>query len=146
MPRYKVVENFSCDHPVGSREWHREYQRARRRTVTGRMETARSNLSQMHGLTFEQYEALYEKQRGLCAICKAAILRAYTAEYTGKRGPKKHGACVDHDHGCCAGSRSCGRCVRGLLCHHCNVGIASFRDRPELMRQALEYITRWKWL
>lgn len=30
--------------------------------------------------------------------------------------------CVDHDHTCCPGfrSRSCGKCVRGYLCHDCN--------------------------
>lgn len=28
---------------------------------------------------------------------------------------------VDHDHTCCAGNKSCGRCIRGILCHNCNV-------------------------
>lgn len=145
MPRYKVVPDFKSEHPVGSKEWHRDYQRARRKTPTGRMQTARSNLEQMHGLTFARYEEIYEKQRGLCAICGKGIVRAYTAQSNGQRGPKKGGACVDHDHSCCAGQRSCGRCVRGLLCHHCNIGVGVFRDKPDLMRAAIEYITRWRW-
>jgi hypothetical protein len=27
---------------------------------------------------------------------------------------------VDHDHACCPGSRSCGRCIRGIIHHACN--------------------------
>lgn len=40
---------------------------------------------------------------------------------------------VDHDHGCCpAGSspRSCGRCVRGVLCHGCNTAAGLLAESP----------------
>jgi hypothetical protein len=34
---------------------------------------------------------------------------------------------VDHDHACCQKkNRSCGKCIRGLLCHTCNIA-ASIR-------------------
>jgi len=46
---------------------------------------------------------------------------------------------VDHDHRCCDG---CEKCVRGLLCHGCNVGIGNLMDSPELLRKAAEYLEK----
>lgn len=49
---------------------------------------------------------------------------------------------VDHDHMCCPGAGSCGKCVRGVLCQPCNVGLGSFRDDPVRLRAAIEYLGR----
>jgi len=38
---------------------------------------------------------------------------------------------IDHDHRCCPGTFSCGRCLLGLLCHKCNFGSGYFDDDPE---------------
>jgi len=42
---------------------------------------------------------------------------------------------VDHDHTCCPDGRkrgrSCGRCVRGILCHHCNTAMGLLKESPE---------------
>jgi hypothetical protein len=39
---------------------------------------------------------------------------------------------VDHCH-------ASGR-LRGLLCSRCNTGLGMFRDRPELLAEAIEYL------
>ncbi|GAA4740619.1 hypothetical protein GCM10023328_22250 [Modestobacter marinus] len=50
---------------------------------------------------------------------------------------------VDHDHRCCDGAYSCGRCVRAILCRTCNSGIGMLRDDPALVRAAAEYLDHW---
>lgn len=42
--------------------------------------------------------------------------------YTGRGGTRSAFA-VDHDHACCNGGTSCGRCVRGILCSSCNMSL-----------------------
>jgi hypothetical protein len=129
--------------PLGTREWTREYQRRRRLTKVGMIESARSNLRAKHGLTLDAYKQLFEQQRGRCCICGHQIVMAYDADaMLGKRGPKPNGAVIDHDHACCPAQKSCGRCVRGLLCTTCNHGLGHFRDDPQLMRRAADYIER----
>lgn len=66
----------------------------------------RRYLKSKYGLTLEQYNEILESQGGGCAICH--------------KEPVRNPLCVDHDHRCCPGSKTCGKCVRGLLCVYCN--------------------------
>ncbi|WP_432158660.1 endonuclease domain-containing protein [Streptomyces sp. bgisy153] len=76
------------------------------------------------------YAALLAAQGGGCALCA--------------RPPGRRALAVDHDHACCPrkGSRgtTCGRCVRGLLCATCNVGVGVFGDDPARIRKAAAYL------
>lgn len=49
---------------------------------------------------------------------------------------------VDHDHKCCAGRGSCGKCVRGVLCHSCNIALGMMKDSPELLRKLADYMEK----
>jgi hypothetical protein len=85
-----------------------------------------------YGLTVEDYTAMLEAQGGGCAICGQPCA-------TGRF------LAVDHDHACCPEpARSCGRCVRGLLCADCNYAIGLLRDDTDRVAAALRYLTERK--
>ena len=74
------------------------------------------------------YDSLLEGQGGVCAICGQ---------------PPKDGEdlCIDHDHDCCSGtSISCGKCVRGLVCHGCNMRLGQIESK--LLSRSLDYLAR----
>jgi hypothetical protein len=89
----------------------------------------RSALIRRYHITYEQYNVLLEKQGGVCAVC-------------GKPESTQRQLCVDHDHDCCPGDTSCGKCVRGLLCSKCNRGLGLLRDSCEILEKALAYLRR----
>jgi hypothetical protein len=82
----------------------------------------RKSLKNRYGITEEQYDEMYEKQNGKCAICfKPAELKS------------KKRLNVDHDH-------STGK-VRGLLCSSCNRGLGLFEDSKDVLISAQHYLT-----
>lgn len=82
-------------------------------------------------LTTEQYEKILAYQGNRCAIC--------WTEFPHKNGTRWN---VDHDHSCCPGQITCGECVRGLLCHNCNILIAHAKDSPEILKGAIKYLQK----
>jgi hypothetical protein len=79
-----------------------------------RERTRRYNYAK-HGITIEQWDALLESQGGACAAC-------------GEANSAKRNLHIDHDHACCPGTYSCGKCVRGLLCSQCNTALGLLKD------------------
>lgn len=81
------------------------------------------------GLTVEDYIDMEKSQNGVCAICKDPEMN-------------KRRLSVDHDHACCPGSGSCGKCIRGLLCSNCNTALGNFKDNLETIKAALAYLQK----
>lgn len=81
----------------------------------------------VYGLGAGTYDQIVASQGGVCAICQRA------------RGVRRRLA-IDHDHACCSGKESCGRCVRGLLCSPCNDVLATARDDPMYFVRAINYL------
>ena len=83
-----------------------------------------------YGLSPGAYARLYQAQGGLGYIC---------GPRTGAAG-KSRRLSVDHDHACCPGPVSCGRCVRGLLCSRCNDILGWFRDDAKCFFRGFDYL------
>jgi hypothetical protein len=78
------------------------------------------DLRKKFNIGLEDYKKMLEEHKGVCAIC----------------GGKGNGInlSVDHNH--------VTKKIRGLLCCHCNFGIGYFKDNPELLRKAVDYLNK----
>ena len=82
-----------------------------------------------YGITMEQFESLLELQRGKCAICKGKFWDEVSSPH------------IDHDHTCCnEQQKSCGKCIRGLLCRGCNQILGCAKDDIETLKAAMNYL------
>lgn len=93
------------------------------------------NLMRSYGITATQFDAMLAAQGGVCAICGQSA-DAVTTRITR--------LVVDHDHKCCPGKRSCGKCVRGLLCNWCNRLLGMALDDPKRLLAGARYLETTK--
>ncbi len=70
-----------------------------------------SQMKSLYGINLEQYNKMFEKQKGLCAIC------GLPETHKNMHGVK--GISLDHNHH--------SKKVRGLLCNNCNLGIGQLK-------------------
>ena len=80
-----------------------------------------------YGMSVEEYDILWEKQKGVCAICGLPEIRKH------QNGQIVRLA-VDHCH-------KTGK-VRGLLCSHCNLMLGSARDDINILLKGIQYLGR----
>ncbi len=116
----------------GQREYNRAYYLANRDRIRAQQSAYgyanRPKLAASRkGLTAEKVQELLGIQAGQCAICPIELAVPH----------------IDHDHACCPGTTSCGRCVRGLLCASCNHMLGKARDRPEVLEAAALYLRKF---
>jgi Recombination endonuclease VII len=74
-------------------------------------------MKQRYGISRADYDALFERQGGVCAICR-------------KRSKER--LCVDHCH--------VTGVIRGLLCRKCNFGLGSLCEDQRALVAALAYL------
>jgi len=93
------------------RKYNRENPEKRKNTM----------LKNAYGITLEQYNQIFEKQKGKCAICKR-----HQKELT-------RTLCVDHNHKT--------KQVRGLLCVTCNTDVSVVENR---LKEMLKYLNKYR--
>lgn len=81
-----------------------------------------------YGITEDQYQQMLKNQDYRCAICGT------------HQEDQKIRMSVDHDHRCCPGLFSCGKCLRGLLCRNCNLTLGVLKDEEEILQAAINYL------
>lgn len=81
---------------------------------------SRNKIIKSYNITLLEYNTLYVKQKGMCAICENTCI-------TGKN------LAIDHDHKT--------KTVRGLLCINCNKGLGHFKDSLPLLKKAINYLS-----
>ena len=82
----------------------------------------RQSQRKVTNLSTYDYAKLLVEQNNACAICGVSATEL------------KRELSVDHNHET--------NKIRGLLCHHCNIGLGNFRDSTTLLSVAIEYLER----
>lgn len=97
-----------------SKNWNSKPKEERKRLNT------KNRLQSYYNLSVENYQQMLDKQEQKCYICDTSN------NSSGKR------LFVDHCH--VTGN------IRKLLCQQCNSGLGMFKDNPELLIKAADYI------
>ena len=90
----------------------------------------RKHLRRKYGMSLEQYNFLFEKQNGVCALCGKP---ESTKRMSKSNGPER--LAVDHCH-------DTGR-IRGLLCFKCNTAVGSIGDDEASAKRVVEYLASY---
>ena len=108
---------------------HRDYDKNRPPRRVSPAQSRRSTLKYRYQLTVEQYDEMLTRQLGMCAV-------AGCSETTFLH--------IDHDHACCPTNdgKTCGKCIRGILCAKCNKAAGLLRDSPAIIRGLADYLSK----
>jgi hypothetical protein len=114
-------------------DWCRNYSKEYNKTPFGKKSKRFSILKVNYKITEEDFNVLLESQNYRCAICKT------------DRPLGKGVFNIDHDHLCCPttskNTKTCGKCIRGLLCSRCNTGLGFLDDNIDNLYSAITYLT-----
>ena len=122
MP-YKDKAKARTYHKKYYAEWHVKNKDHRDQQL--KVLNRKGHLKKRYNITPEEYEEILKSQNYCCAICGKH-------EKDNKKGEMQQPLAVDHCH--TKGSN------RGLLCNTCNLGLGYFKDKPEFLLKAVDYL------
>jgi len=103
-----------------------KYLRNKDKILARQKDKFRENPGIHHHVTIDEYKRLLSLQEEKCAACKLL--------------PDGESLQFDHDHECCAGRHSCGKCIRGLLCNRCNTALGFLNDSIPMLESLIVYL------
>ncbi len=123
----KATQRYRENNNETVKEWKRDWYKKNAEKIRAKAR------EKSYSISDEQFQELLLRQNKRCDIC--GIVFDFS-----KRETSPH---IDHNHLCCVeNAKSCGKCIRGLLCVNCNNGLGRFKDNPELLEKAAAYLRR----
>jgi hypothetical protein len=89
-----------------------------------------TNLKANYKINLERFNTLFKLQGYKCAACGSTDSLS------------KKGWCVDHDHSCCYGVKSCGKCIRAILCTSCNKTLGDSYENKHRLKALIKYLEK----
>jgi hypothetical protein len=118
------LTQYYTTHKEERKEYYKAHKEERKRyRDTHKKECKGHNYRRLYGLTLDDYNRMFEKQNGHCAICGTHISELAKP------------LSIDHDH-------KTGK-IRGLLCNSCNFGLGHFNDDVNRLSNAAQYLRGW---
>ena len=111
--RHKTSSICTACVPERARKWRLENPIRNRNTM----------LIRKYGLTYIEFQLLFELQGNCCAICLGTV--------PGGSGDWA----VDHDYFT--------KKIRGILCSPCNTSLGQFKDNPKLLEAGAAYLRKY---
>src|SRR5882724_6788730 len=129
---YGVIRDLSVSYGVARSTICRYLGRGESYTIDARF----LRRLRQYGVSLDDVIDLFIAQNECCAVCRSEFVSIYSVNF-------------DHDHSCCPygptpTNPACGKCLRGLTCHNCNIGLGNFRHSAEVLRNAAVYVERFK--
>jgi len=94
------------------------------------------DLKKKFKISIEQFTEMLAAQGNCCLVCKTTT--------PGGAYNQWH---VDHDHSCCGQEnrkKTCGNCIRGILCSNCNLALGTAKDSSMILRALADYLDAYE--
>ena len=110
---------------------YRDKNKARRRAYNQANKEQRlaADRQRKYGITAEDYNRMLTEQNHECKICSIKFNDNYNLE---TKIDYAHSQYLDHCHTT--------NKIRGILCPSCNTGLGQFKDNPEILTKAINYL------